>query len=76
MVMRIRSSTGMGIIMMLGIQYFVGVKRPKPDTSNGETSPISRPTRLGHVLVFFSLLFNLVQTIMDMVRGWDVSIST
>lgn len=57
---------------MLGIQFFVGLKRSNKDISDCETSTIGRPSRLGYTLVFFSILFNLVQTIMDMVRGWDV----
>jgi hypothetical protein len=59
--------------MMLGIQFFMGMKRSNNDNSTFETSSIGRPSRLGYTLVFFSLLFNFVQTIMDMVRGWDVS---
>jgi hypothetical protein len=62
----------MGVIMMLGIQFFMGMKRSNNDNSTFETSSIGRPSRLGYTLVFFSLLFNFVQTIMDMVRGWDV----
>jgi hypothetical protein len=62
----------MGVIMMLGIQFFMGMKRSSNDNSTFETSSIGRPSRLGYTLVFFSLLFNFVQTIMDMVRGWDV----
>ena len=60
---------------MLGIQFFMGMKRSNNDNDNStfETSSIGRPSRLGYTLVFFSLLFNFVQTIMDMVRGWDVS---
>jgi hypothetical protein len=58
--------------MMLGIQFAMGMKRSNNDNSTFETSSIGRPSRLGYTLVFFSLLFNFVQTIMDMVRGWDV----
>lgn len=63
----------MGVILMLGIQFFMSMKRSNNDNSTFETSTIGRPSRLGYTLVFFSLLLNLVQTIMDMVRGWDVS---
>jgi hypothetical protein len=66
----------MGVIMMLGIQFFMGMKRSKNDNSTFETSSIGRPSRLGYTLVFFSLLFNFVQTIMDMVRGWDVRLKS
>lgn len=59
----------MGVVLMLGIQYFVQLSHNSVPTS----ASIDRQTRLGPILVFLSILFNLIQTIMDMVRGWDVS---
>jgi len=62
---------GMGVIMMLGIYYFVSLSRVRPSAG---PSGLDCQTHLGPILVFFSILFNLVQTILDMVRGWDVSV--
>jgi hypothetical protein len=54
---------------MLGIQYFVQLSHNSVPAS----ASIDRNARLGPILVFLSILFNLIQTVMDMVRGWDVS---
>lgn len=60
---------GMGVILMLGIQYLVSLRnddhRPPPG--------LEKQSRMGPILVTLSLAFNLLQMIFDLVRGWQVS---
>lgn len=60
----------MGVILMLGISYFVALRHP----DNRPTPGLDTQSKLGPTLVAMSLGFNLLQTIFDLVRGWDVSL--
>jgi hypothetical protein len=60
----------MGVLLMLGVHYFVSLSH---NPSTRSSPALDNQTRLGPTLVFLSILFNLLQTILDMVRGWNVS---
>jgi hypothetical protein len=64
----------MGVLLMLGIHYFVTLSHNK--SSNRAPASLDYQTRLGPILVSLSIFFNLVQTILDMVRGWNVGFHT
>lgn len=56
---------------MLSIQYFGLV------ASETKTRPeASTSTRVGVTMVVASLVSNLAQSIVDMIRGWEVSVTT
>nr|XP_018266323.1 uncharacterized protein I303_00298 [Kwoniella dejecticola CBS 10117]OBR88481.1 hypothetical protein I303_00298 [Kwoniella dejecticola CBS 10117] len=56
---------GMGIVLILSINYFLTLGfEPK--------SPHESSRRLGVSLVGISLALNLAQTVVDLIRGWDM----
>ncbi|KAK6904868.1 hypothetical protein I203_105687 [Kwoniella mangroviensis CBS 8507] len=58
-------SFGMGIVLILSINYFMTLaSQPK--------SPHESSRTLGVCLVGISLVLNIVQTIVDLIRGWNM----
>ena len=56
----------MGIVLILSINYFMAImSHPK--------TAVESSRGLGVILVAASLALNLVQTIVDLRRGWQVS---
>ncbi|KAK4688313.1 hypothetical protein P7C73_g1808, partial [Tremellales sp. Uapishka_1] len=57
-------TTGMGVVLMLSVNYFT--------TQAAHHSVHGSHEKLGPSLVASSLVFSLVQTLVDLCRGWDM----